>query len=127
MEQVLPAPVTPPVRPMAKRAAKSKPATESPSPRTERGVFEKLGERIDAIPEVQAAEAAVRTAREELEKAQALCQKVREQASATIDDAREQSLGDWVDASLEAVRKHPAAGVSLAFAAGMFLGRLLRK
>ena len=115
---------------MAKRTAKKTPppATKQSPPEADgRGAFEKLGEKIDAIPEVQAAEEAVAAARAELEKAQEFCENIRQQAHERANELRDKNLGDLVDAGLAAVKKHPAAGVTLAFTAGVFLGRLFRR
>ena len=43
------------------------------------------------------------------------------------EKVRETTVGDLIDATLDAVKKHPAAGLLAAGAVGYFLGRLLGK
>ncbi|HLA85680.1 MAG TPA: hypothetical protein VJL29_12885 [Thermoguttaceae bacterium] len=78
-------------------------------------------------PEIRSAADAVRLAKLELEKAQKLYDEVRQQAAEQIEKVRETTVGDLIDGTLEAVRKRPAVGLSLAALAGFFLGRLFRR
>lgn len=91
------------------------------------GVFEKLGKRLDERPEVQAAEEAVRRAREQLSKAEAYCRQLRHDATDELHKLREKNLGDLVEGTLACVRKHPGAGIGLAAVLGFFLGRLFHR
>ena len=77
--------------------------------------------------EVHSAADAVRRAKLELEKAQKLYDDVREQAVERLEKVRETTVGDVMDATLEAVRKRPALGLSLAALVGFFLGRMFRR
>jgi hypothetical protein len=49
------------------------------------------------------------------------------QAALPPAPAREMRLGEVVDATLDLVRRHPAAGVSVAVLVGFFAGRLWRR
>lgn len=81
----------------------------------------------DDLPEVRAAEEAVRRAQEELGRAQDLYRDIRQQATEQIRQVREQTIGDLIDGTLRQVRKHPGPGVILAAVIGFFLGRLFRR
>lgn len=81
----------------------------------------------DEVPEVKAAAEAVHRAKEEFEKACATYQNLRKEATEQVRKLRESTVGDVVEGSLEAVRKHPALGVGLAALVGFFLGRLFRR
>ena len=81
----------------------------------------------EGSPRVQKAAEAVRRAEAELEKAQQLYQKVRQEATDRLKAAREKTLGDLVDGTLEAVKKHPGPGLIVAALIGFFLGRLFRR
>ena len=100
--------------------AKSKPETQTDEP----GPFESLGEKIDERPEIQAAEEAVRRAREEFDKAQELYYRLREEASEGFEHLREKNLGDMIQGVMCFVRKNPGPGVLIAAAVGFCLGRL---
>jgi len=52
---------------------------------------------------------------------------VGHQAALPPAPAREMRLGEVVDATLDLVRRHPAAGVSVAVLVGFFAGRLWRR
>jgi len=52
---------------------------------------------------------------------------VGRQADPLPAPAREMRLGEVVDATLDLVRRHPAAGVSVAALVGFFVGRLWRR
>lgn len=91
------------------------------------GMLESLGKQLDERPEIQAAEEAVRQAKEQFEKAQQYCQQLRSETAAELQGLREMNLGDLLDKSLALVRKHPGCGVCLAAFVGYFLGRIFRK
>jgi len=107
---------------MAKRSTRStKPKSNEP------GAFEQLGKKIDEIPEVQTAEEAVQRAREQLAEAQKKYADVRRDAVEGMRSLREQNLGDLCETTLTFVRKHPAAGLSLAALVGFLMGRIFRR
>lgn len=93
----------------------------------ETGPLESLGKKLDERPEVQAAEEAVRRAKEQLERAQKCYEDVCERASEGLKQLREKNLGDLVESTLGFVRKHPGPGVLMAALAGLFFGRLFRR
>jgi ElaB/YqjD/DUF883 family membrane-anchored ribosome-binding protein len=70
---------------------------------------------------------AMKRAKAELEKAQAFYDSVRKQAVERVKAVRETSVGDVIDGTLETVKRHPAAGLTLAALLGFFLGRLFRR
>ncbi len=78
-------------------------------------------------PEVRSAADAVRRAKIELEKAQQLYKEVRQEAVERLEKVRQTTVGDVIDGTLEAVRKRPALGLSIAALVGFFLGRLFRR
>ena len=84
-------------------------------------------EQVDQSPKVKSAADAVRRAEAELEKARGLYEKVRQDATERLRKVRETTVGDAIDGTLQAVRKHPGPGVLLAMAVGFFLGRLFRR
>lgn len=81
----------------------------------------------DELPEVKAAEAALRRAQAELEKAYATYTSLRNEATEQVRKLRESTVGDVVQGTLENVKKHPALGIGLAALVGFFLGRLFRR
>ncbi len=81
----------------------------------------------DVSPRVQKAAQAVQRAEAELEKAQELCQKVRQEATDRLRAVREKSVGDLIDGTLNVVKKHPGPGLIVAGLIGLFLGRLFRR
>ncbi len=81
----------------------------------------------DRSPKVRSAAGAVGRAEEELEKAKAAYEKIRGEAVDRVRDAREKTLGDLIDGTLNCVKKHPGPGVLFAVLIGFFLGRLFRK
>lgn len=103
--------------------AKQKPESQLNEP----GPFESLGRKIDERPEVQAAEEAVRRAREEFEKAQHAYHRLRDDACESFQHIQEKNVGDLVAAALSFVRKNPGPGVLAAMAVGFVLGRLFRR
>ncbi|MDZ4783110.1 MAG: hypothetical protein SGJ19_22930 [Planctomycetia bacterium] len=98
-------------------------AGSSPQP----GAFETFGKQLDERPEIQAAEAALREAREQFERAQNYCQQLRSEAATEIESLRGANVGDLLDKSLAFVRRNPGAGVCFAAIIGYFLGRLFRR
>ena len=85
------------------------------------------GQDADSSPRARKAAEAVQRAEAELEKAQQLYQKVRQEATDRLRAIREKSVGDLVDGTLEVVKKHPGPGVIVAALIGFFLGRLFRR
>ncbi len=81
----------------------------------------------DEMPEVRAAEEAVRRAKEELKKARGLYVDVRRQATDQIRLVRGKTVGELINDVLKLVKKHPGPGVVIAALFGMFLGRLFRR
>ena len=81
----------------------------------------------DELPEVKAAAAAIQRAQEELEKACETYKSLRKEATDQVQKLRESTVGEVVEGTLEAVKKHPALGVGLAALVGFFLGRLFRR
>ncbi len=70
---------------------------------------------------------AVKRAKAELEKAQAFYETVRQEAAERLQSVRKTSVGDIIDGTLDAVRRHPGAGLTIAALAGLVLGRLFRR
>jgi ElaB/YqjD/DUF883 family membrane-anchored ribosome-binding protein len=70
---------------------------------------------------------ALKRAKAELEKAQAFYESVKQQAADRMKAVRETSVGDVIDGTLKTVKRHPAAGLTLAALLGFFLGRLFRR
>jgi ElaB/YqjD/DUF883 family membrane-anchored ribosome-binding protein len=77
--------------------------------------------------EVCSAADAVKRAKEELEKAQAYYQSVRQQATERWETIRASRVGDVIDATLDAVRRHPRTGLTIAALLGFLLGRWFRR
>jgi ElaB/YqjD/DUF883 family membrane-anchored ribosome-binding protein len=77
--------------------------------------------------EVCSAAEALKRAKEELEKAQAFYENVRQQAAERIHSVRKANVGELLDGSLELVRRYPGAGVAVAALAGFFLGKMFRR
>lgn len=77
--------------------------------------------------EVCSAADALKRAQAEFEKAKAFYDKVCQQAAQRVKSARETSIGDMIDGTLDAVRRHPGAGLTIATLVGLFLGRLFRR
>jgi len=84
-------------------------------------------QQAEQSPKVQKAAEAVEKAKAELEKAQACYQRVRREAVERLQKVRQKTVGDLLDDTLEAVRKHPGPGVIVAAILGFFLGRLFRR
>ena len=77
--------------------------------------------------EVCSAANALKRAKAEFEKAQAYYEKVRQQAVERVKAVRETSVGDMIDGTLDGVRRHPGAGLTIAAIVGFLLGRLFRR
>ena len=81
----------------------------------------------DLPPEIEAAEAALRRAEAELQKAKRKYCRIRRRAAEKLKRARKTTGTDLVNSTLQLVKKHPAPGVLIAAAIGFFLGRLFRR
>ena len=103
-----------------KKTSTASPTAASPTAASPTPAAEKPAKVRVAAEEVRCAEA-------ELEKACDFYRKVREEASERIKSAREKTVGDLIDGTLEVVKKHPAAGLGMAAMVGFFLGRLFRR
>jgi ElaB/YqjD/DUF883 family membrane-anchored ribosome-binding protein len=77
--------------------------------------------------DVCAAAEALNRAKAEMERAHAFYEHVREQTAHRIKAARETTVGDMLDCTLKAVKRHPGAGLTLAAIVGFMLGRLFRR
>jgi ElaB/YqjD/DUF883 family membrane-anchored ribosome-binding protein len=82
---------------------------------------------VESREEVSAACEAMRRAKAEFEKAEAYYEKIRQQAAERVQAARQMTVGDLMDGTLETVRRHPGAGLTAAALIGYFLGRLFRR
>jgi ElaB/YqjD/DUF883 family membrane-anchored ribosome-binding protein len=80
-----------------------------------------------AWTDVHSAADAVRLAKAELQKAQEFYQRVRRETADRVEAVRNKKVGDLMDDTLGVVRKYPVAGLTVALAAGIFLGRLLKR
>ncbi|MBX9790973.1 MAG: hypothetical protein K2Y37_18800 [Pirellulales bacterium] len=101
------------------------PADSADSKRS--GTFEELGRKLDDMPEVQRAEAALRAACDQLEAAQAKYRDVRDRAMSELTGARQKNFGDLLAGVLDFVRRNPGSGIIAAVLGGFFLGRLFRR
>lgn len=108
---------------MAKKSG-DPPASNSPSRPAEAGFFEHVGKRLDEMPRVQDAEAALWKAKEELEQALARYRDVRASTAADFRDAQQRAGGNWYATAMELVRKYPGAGVVVAGLGGYLLGKI---
>jgi ElaB/YqjD/DUF883 family membrane-anchored ribosome-binding protein len=77
--------------------------------------------------DVCSAAAALKQAKAELEKAQAFYEHMCQQTTERIKAVRETSVGDVIDGTLETVKRHPGASLTLAAILGFLLGRLFRR
>ena len=103
--------------------AKEKKSKHSPPPKEDG----KTGPDPDEMPEVVAAEEAVRRAKEELARAQGLYVDVRRHATDQLRQIKGKTVGELIDGTLKLVKKHPGPGVLIATLIGLFLGRLFRR
>ena len=69
----------------------------------------------------------LKRAKAEMEKAHAFYEHVRQQAAEHLKDVRETSIGDVLDGTLETVKRHPGASLTLAALLGFLLGRMFRR
>ncbi len=76
---------------------------------------------------VHSAADAIHMAKAEVVKAQEVCQQVRREAAERVEAVRNKTVGDLLDGALDGVRKHPGAGVAVALAVGVLLGRFLKR
>jgi ElaB/YqjD/DUF883 family membrane-anchored ribosome-binding protein len=106
-------------------AKNKKTSTDSPTPDSPTAASPTAAATEPA--KVRVATEAVRCAEAELEKARDFCRKVQEEATEQIKSARQKTVGDLIDGTLAAVKKHPAAGLGMAAVIGFFLGRLFRR
>jgi ElaB/YqjD/DUF883 family membrane-anchored ribosome-binding protein len=70
---------------------------------------------------------ALELAKAEFEKAQVFYENVRQQATDRLKSVREASVGDAIDGTLDAVRRHPGTSLTIAAMIGFFIGRLFRR
>lgn len=84
-------------------------------------------ESVEQSPKVRKASDAVQRAKSELQKAQKLYEQVHDEAVEKLKGAREKRVGELIDGTLEAVKKHPGLGVIVAAVIGFFLGRMFRR
>jgi ElaB/YqjD/DUF883 family membrane-anchored ribosome-binding protein len=81
----------------------------------------------DGPDPVRTAADALHRAKAELEKAQAFYEHVRQQAAERLQAVRRTSVGDVLDGTLETVKRHPGASLTIAALIGFYLGRLFRR
>ncbi len=85
------------------------------------------GPDAESSHKIRSAADAVRCAEAELKKAREFYEKVRREAAERLQSVRKTTLGDVLDGTLEAVRKHPGPGVILAGVLGFLVGRKFRR
>ena len=113
---------------MPKNKKSPKPSSDAPKSEVPGAdAAEESDEALDQSPKVRKAADAVEKAKAELEKAQSLYRKVRQETADRLKDVREKSVGDLIDGTLDLVKKHPGPGVILAAVVGFFFGRLFRR
>lgn len=81
----------------------------------------------DEASELDAAEEAVRRAKEQLREARRAYWQLRRQAVQRLKNVREMSVGEIVDQTLKQVKRRPGPSVVVAVLAGFLLGRLFRR
>ncbi|NQU24541.1 MAG: hypothetical protein HQ567_24930 [Candidatus Nealsonbacteria bacterium] len=86
-----------------------------------------IDETVEQSPKVRKAADAVERAKAELKKARGLYEQVREETVEKLKGAREKRVGELIDGTLDAVKKHPGLGVIVAACVGFFLGRIFRR
>jgi ElaB/YqjD/DUF883 family membrane-anchored ribosome-binding protein len=92
-----------------------------------------MSDQDNAAPAAESSDAvgsaaeALKCAKAEFEKAEAYYEQVRQQAVERVKAVRETSIGDMLDGTLETVRRHPGAGLTIAAVVGFLLGRLFRR
>ena len=97
-----------------------------PAGRPEKGCTERHAAEI-ASGVIRKASEAVAQADAEFKKAKQTYEDLRQQATERYQAAREKRVGDLIDGTLEAVRKHPGIGVAAAATVGFFIGRIFRR
>ena len=70
---------------------------------------------------------ALSLAKAELERAKSCYENLRCRATERLESVRKTNVGDVIDGTLDAVKRHPAAGLGVAALVGFFLGRLFRR
>ena len=85
------------------------------------------GECGHSWAKVRSAADAVRLAKAELHKAQEFYHRVRRETSDRVEAVRNKTVGDLLDDAIGVVKKHPATGLTIALAIGIFLGRKLKR
>jgi ElaB/YqjD/DUF883 family membrane-anchored ribosome-binding protein len=80
-----------------------------------------------APADVCSAADALKRAKEEFEKAQAYYENVCQQAAERLKTIRASCVGDVIDGTLDAVRRHPGTSLTMAALLGFYLGRLFRR
>lgn len=81
----------------------------------------------DDASEVEAAEEAVRRAKQQLKEARQAYWQLRRRAVEELKQIREKSVGDLVDGTLDQVKRRPGPSILVAVLVGFFLGRLFRR
>jgi len=81
----------------------------------------------DDAPELRAAAEGVEKAKAAMHEAQQYYERIREEAGARLQQARETRVGDLIDGLLGLVRKYPGTSVLTALLAGICLGRRFRR
>ena len=81
----------------------------------------------ESSSDVCSAADAVKRAKAEFERAQAFYETVRQEAAEHLKSVRKTTVGDIIDGTLDGVRRHPGAGLTIAALAGLLLGRLFRR
>ena len=77
--------------------------------------------------EVRSAADALKRAKAEFEKAQACYESVRQQAAERLKAVRASCVGDVINGTLDAVRRHPCKSLTIVALLGFLLGRLFRR
>ena len=70
---------------------------------------------------------ALSRAKAEFERAKSCYENVRREAAEHLKNVRKTNVGDIIDGTLDAVRRHPGIGIGAAALLGFFLGRLFRR
>jgi len=89
--------------------------------------FAGLGRKIDELPPIQAAEHALRRAREEFHRARDHYHALKREAAEGVEHVKAGEVSDLAEQVLEAVRKHPGPGVLVAMVLGFLVGRIGRR
>ena len=81
----------------------------------------------ESADDVCSAADALNRAKAEFERAQTFYESVRQEAAEHLKSVRKTTVGDIIDGTLDTVRRHPGAGLTIAALVGLFLGRLFRR